>query len=56
MKRTLTIVSAEVRLPSSTRMPAERLSDTAREDLGRCGSQVDIDVIKATMRITWSTI
>lgn len=46
MKRTLTVVSAGLRLPSSTRMLADRLADAARRELERQGSQVDVDVVE----------
>ncbi|MGV9349956.1 FMN reductase [Streptomyces spiralis] len=46
MKRTLTVVSAGLRLPSSTRMLADRLAHAAGEELERRGSQVDVNVIE----------
>ncbi|MCX4580846.1 FMN reductase [Streptomyces sp. NBC_01571] len=47
MKRTLAIVSAGLRLPSSTRLLADRLADAAGDELERLGSQVDIHVLEA---------
>ncbi|WP_328891044.1 FMN reductase [Streptomyces sp. NBC_00316] len=47
MKRTLAVVSAGVRLPSSTRLLADRLTGAARDELEELGSQVDIDVVEA---------
>ncbi|AVH55752.1 MULTISPECIES: FMN reductase [Streptomyces] len=46
MKRTLTVVSAGLRLPSSTRMLADRLADAARKELEIRGTQVDVSVIE----------
>ncbi|MFD7406009.1 FMN reductase [Streptomyces sp. NPDC059866] len=47
MKRTLTVVSAGLRLPSSTRMLADRLADAARRELEGQGTQVDVNVVEA---------
>ncbi|GGT03214.1 FMN reductase [Streptomyces chromofuscus] len=46
MKRTLTVVSAGLRLPSSTRMLADRLAHAVGEELELRGSQVDVNVIE----------
>ncbi|MEU1199207.1 FMN reductase [Streptomyces sp. NPDC005813] len=42
MNRTLAVVSAGLRLPSSTRMLADRLADAARHELERLGDDVGI--------------
>lgn len=47
MKRTLAVVSTGLRLPSSTRLLADRLTDAARSELERLGSQVEIVVVEA---------
>jgi FMN reductase len=47
MKRTVAVVSAGLRLPSSTRLLADRLTDAARSELERLGSQVEIVVVEA---------
>ncbi|MEV7991313.1 FMN reductase [Streptomyces sp. NPDC086077] len=46
MKRSVTVVSAGLRLPSSTRMLADRLADATRRDLERQGAQIDVDVVE----------
>lgn len=46
MKRALTLVSAGLRLPSSTRMLADRLADAARQGLEHQGVRVDIEVVE----------
>ncbi|MEH0986041.1 FMN reductase [Micromonospora sp. CPCC 205556] len=46
MKRTLAVVSAGLRLPSSTRLLADRLADAARHELEQLGAQVDVDIIE----------
>ncbi|MFE2630185.1 FMN reductase [Streptomyces sp. NPDC001651] len=46
MKRSLAVVSAGLRLPSSTRMLADRLAEAARRDLEGQGAQVDVDVVE----------
>jgi FMN reductase len=47
MKRTVAVVSTGLRLPSSTRMLADRLTDAVRSELERLGSQVEIVVVEA---------
>ncbi|MEV5388181.1 CE1759 family FMN reductase [Streptomyces sp. NPDC052721] len=46
MKRTLAVVSAGLRLPSTTRMLADRLAAGVREELEGRGAQVDVDVVE----------
>ncbi|WP_327111261.1 FMN reductase [Streptomyces sp. NBC_01341] len=46
MKRTLVIVSAGLRLPSSTRMLADRIADTARTELELLGDQVELEFVE----------
>ncbi|MGS2617156.1 FMN reductase [Micromonospora sp. LZ34] len=46
MKRTIAVVSAGLRLPSSTRMLAERLADAARRELEQLGAEVDVELIE----------
>ncbi|MER6062298.1 NAD(P)H-dependent oxidoreductase [Streptomyces sp. NPDC001792] len=46
MKRTLTVVSAGLRLPSSTRMLADRLTHAVGKELELRRSQVDVNVIE----------
>ncbi|WP_329042832.1 FMN reductase [Streptomyces sp. NBC_00178] len=46
MKRTLVIVSAGLRLPSSTRMLADRIADAARTELGLLGDQVELEFVE----------
>ncbi|MFC4019903.1 FMN reductase [Micromonospora sp. GCM10011542] len=46
MKRTVAVVSAGLRLPSSTRMLADRLADAVRRELERLGAEVDIELIE----------
>ncbi|MFI8006961.1 FMN reductase [Streptomyces sp. NPDC086010] len=46
MKRTLVIVSAGLRLPSSTRMLADRIADTVRTELGLLGDQVELEFVE----------
>ncbi|MEW2287282.1 FMN reductase [Streptomyces sp. NPDC047841] len=46
MKRTLAVVSAGLRLPSTTRMLADRLADGVREELEGRGAQVGVDVVE----------
>ena len=47
MKRTVAVVSTGLRLPSSTRLLADRLTDAVRSELERLGSQVEIVVVEA---------
>ena len=46
MKRTLAVVSAGLRQPSSTRMLADRLAAAARRELEQLGAEVDIEMIE----------
>ncbi|MFJ4467583.1 FMN reductase [Streptomyces sp. NPDC089424] len=46
MKRSLAVVSAGLRLPSSTRMLADRLAEATRRELEGQGAQVDVDVVE----------
>ncbi|MFI8204140.1 FMN reductase [Streptomyces sp. NPDC085937] len=46
MKRRLTVVSAGLRQPSSTRLLADRLTDAARRELGLLGDDTDVEVIE----------
>jgi FMN reductase len=46
VKRTLTVVSAGLRLPSSTRMLADRLAHAVGEELELRGAEVDVNVIE----------
>ncbi|MCO4696107.1 FMN reductase [Streptomyces sp. RO-S4] len=46
MKRRLTVVSAGLRQPSSTRLLADRLTDAARRELGLLGDDADVEVIE----------
>ncbi|MFE9694849.1 FMN reductase [Micromonospora sp. NPDC005806] len=46
MNRTLAVVSAGLRLPSSTRMLADRLADATRRELEQLGAQVDVRIIE----------
>jgi FMN reductase len=46
MTRTLAVVSAGLRQPSSTRMLADRLADAARRELEQLGAEVDIEMIE----------
>jgi FMN reductase len=46
MKRRLTVVSAGLRLPSSTRMLADRLAEQARRDLEGHGAQVEVCAVE----------
>ncbi|MFG3023951.1 FMN reductase [Streptomyces sp. NPDC048254] len=46
MKRTVAVVSAGLRLPSSTRLLADRLSDAVRAELERLGEPVEIVVVE----------
>ncbi|WP_399946487.1 FMN reductase [Streptomyces sp. BBFR25] len=46
MKRTLAVVSAGLRLPSSTRMLADRLADSTRRLLDEQGEQVEVEVVE----------
>ncbi|MET8308520.1 MULTISPECIES: FMN reductase [unclassified Micromonospora] len=46
MKRTIAVVSAGLRQPSSTRMLADRLADAVRRELERLGAEVDVELIE----------
>ncbi|WP_446219512.1 FMN reductase [Micromonospora sp. IBHARD004] len=46
MKRTIAVVSAGLRQPSSTRMLADRLADAARRELEQLGAEVDVQLIE----------
>jgi FMN reductase len=46
VNRTLAVVSAGLRLPSSTRMLADRLADAARHELEQLGAEVDVTVVE----------
>ncbi|MFE1996099.1 FMN reductase [Streptomyces parvulus] len=46
MKRTLVVVSAGLRLPSSTRMLADRLADSTRRLLDERGEQVEVVTVE----------
>ncbi|MEV6654076.1 FMN reductase [Streptomyces sp. NPDC051219] len=46
MNRTLVVVSAGLRLPSSTRMLADRLADAARHELEQLGAQIDVSIVE----------
>jgi FMN reductase len=46
MTRTLAVVSAGLRQPSSTRMLADRLAAAARRELEQLGAEVDIEMIE----------
>ncbi|MET7748203.1 hypothetical protein [Micromonospora sp. NPDC005367] len=46
MARTLAIVTAGLRLPSSTRMLADRLADAARHEMAQLGAQVDVTFVE----------
>ncbi|MEU0851212.1 FMN reductase [Streptomyces flaveolus] len=46
MTRTLAVVSAGLRLPSSTRMLADRLADFTRRLLEQQGEQVEVEVLE----------
>ncbi|MEV7685348.1 FMN reductase [Streptomyces bungoensis] len=46
MKRTLAVVSAGLRMPSSTRMLADRLAHAVGEELELRGSPLDVNVIE----------
>jgi FMN reductase len=47
MKRTVAVVSTGLRLPSSTRLLADRLTDAVRSELERLGSRVEVVVVEA---------
>jgi FMN reductase len=46
MKRTIAVISAGLRQPSSTRMLADRLADAVRRELERLGAEVDVELIE----------
>ncbi|MDX3072595.1 FMN reductase [Streptomyces sp. MI02-7b] len=46
MTRRLAVVTAGLRLPSSTRLLADRLAEAARRELERLGAETDITVIE----------
>ncbi|MEH0844494.1 FMN reductase [Micromonospora sp. CPCC 205711] len=46
MKRTIAVVAAGLRQPSSTRMLADRLAEAVRRELGRLGAEVDVELIE----------
>jgi FMN reductase len=46
VKRTIVVVAAGLRRPSSTRMLADRLAEAAGRALERLGAQVDLDTIE----------
>lgn len=46
MRRTIAVVSAGLRQPSSTRMLADRLAEAARRELEKLGAEVDVELIE----------
>lgn len=46
MNRTLAVVSAGLRLPSSTRILADRLANAARHELDQLGARVDVTIVE----------
>ncbi|WP_307812517.1 FMN reductase [Micromonospora coerulea] len=46
MKRTIAVISAGLRQPSSTRMLADRLADAVRRELERLGAEADVELIE----------
>ncbi|MBM0226359.1 MULTISPECIES: FMN reductase [Micromonospora] len=46
MRRTIAVVSAGLRQPSSTRMLADRLAAAARRELEQLGAEVDVELIE----------
>jgi FMN reductase len=46
MRRTIAVVSAGLRQPSSTRMLADRLAAAARRELEQLGAEVHVEVIE----------